>query len=137
MTDEVFEAQPHPECKSARKTVLHLIGVDRSVLEAVKTSTMPDFMAIDAAVETELGELSRADLEQAVRSSHEELLAYLQANYGDRTPDDLMPLWGEPTPLGIAIPYLSSEDYYHAGQLGYMRIAANPNWDYYGQIYAG
>ncbi|MGC4047882.1 MAG: DinB family protein [Armatimonas sp.] len=135
MSDEIFEAQPHPECKSARQTLLHLVGVDRSVLEGVKTAVMPDFFAIDAAVTAELGELPRAALEDAIKASHEELLSYIQGTYGDKTPDDTIPLWGTPTPLGKAIPYLSSEDYYHAGQLGYMRLAADPAWDYYTAIY--
>jgi uncharacterized damage-inducible protein DinB len=135
MADEVFEAKPHPECKSARQTLLHLVAVDRGVLEAVKTAAFPDFFGIIAAVESELGDASRTALEEAVRGSHETLLTYLQTTYGDKTPDDTMPLWGDPTPLGIAIPYLSSEDYYHAGQLGYLRLAAQPEWDYYAQMY--
>jgi uncharacterized damage-inducible protein DinB len=135
MSDAVFESKPNPECKSARETLMHLIAVDRGVLEAVKTAAFPDFFGIIASVQAETATHSRAELEAAASESHEALLGYLQATYGEKTPDDTMPLWGEPTPLGVAIPYLSSEDFYHAGQLGYLRLAAEPTWDYYSQIY--
>ena len=30
---------------------------------------------------------------------------------------------------------ISSEDYYHAGQITFIRMATDPQWDYYRSIY--
>ena len=44
--------------------------------------------------------------------------------------------YGTPMKLGRAIAHLSSEDFYHAGQVAFIRIATDPSWDYYAVIYA-
>ena len=45
--------------------------------------------------------------------------------------------FGSKMKLAAGIPHLSSEDYYHAGQVSYIRMATDPAWDYYGHVYGG
>jgi hypothetical protein len=46
-------------------------------------------------------------------------------------------LWGTPQKLGRAIAYLTAEDFYHAGQIAFIRMASDPEWDYYACVYGG
>jgi hypothetical protein len=39
--------------------------------------------------------------------------------------------------LRVAVAYLTAEDFYHAGQLAFIRMATDPGWDYFGSIYGG
>jgi hypothetical protein len=47
----------------------------------------------------------------------------------------MVTLWGQERKLGSALAFLTSEDYYHAGQVAFIRLATNPEWDYYGEIF--
>lgn len=67
--------------------------------------------------------------------SHRRLLTYLSDHYRDAPLDTVIALWGDKRPLCSAVPYLSSEDHYHAGQVAFIRLATDPAWDYYSFIY--
>ncbi len=59
----------------------------------------------------------------------------LRERYGTSELDEKVLIWGEERELGAALAFLTSEDYYHAGQVAFIRMATNPEWDYYGEIF--
>jgi len=136
-TDEQWTWKPYPECKGLRETAVHLIAVDRGALESVKTGGETDFMEILTAVEAETATWDRGSLVAALKDGHARLLDYFTDNFANTSLDGEIKLWGSPGKLGPQVAYLTSEDYYHAGQIAYIRMATDPLWDYYASVYGG
>jgi len=63
------------------------------------------------------------------------LLEQLVSRYADQPLDTEVSTFGSPRKLGVAIPFFSSEDYYHTGQVAFIRMASDPTWNYYAAIY--
>jgi uncharacterized damage-inducible protein DinB len=135
VTDEQWTWKPYPECKSMSDTVVHLIAVDRSALESVKTGGAVDFVGTIAAVTEETAGMDRDALLTMLKDTHSRLVNHFTANFADTPLDAEIRLWGAPRKLGPQVAYLTSEDYYHAGQIAYIRMATDATWDYYGSIY--
>src|SRR5205085_669519 len=114
-----------------RETLAHLITDDRAALQALVTEGEPDY---DALQESE-GDLDR--LQTLLQESHEALCAYILKRYADAPLDTEASAFGAKMKLGGAIPHLASEDFYHAGQVGFIRMATDPAWDYYAAVYGG
>jgi uncharacterized damage-inducible protein DinB len=129
ITDEQWSWKPYEECKSIAETVAHLITDDRMALESLKTGKEPDY---DNA---QVAERDPAKLLEMLAQSHEALAAYLMEHYGESPLDTQVSAWGFEMKLGRAAGYLSSEDYYHAGQAAFIRMATDPTWNYYAAIY--
>ncbi len=129
LRDDQWTWKPYPECKSVAETLAHLISVDRMALESLRTGEMPDFVAFDVA------ECDREQLLTLLADSHAQLCAFLEERYWDAPLDLEVRLYGDPRKLGSAVAYLTSEDFYHSGQVAFIRMATDPGWDYYGQIY--
>ncbi len=110
LSDAQWDWKPYPECKSVRETLAHLVQDDRAALAALHSGGEPDYESF-AEPERDLDRL-RA------------LLADMSA-------------WGAIKPLGLGIPYFCSEDYFHAGQVLFIRLATDPAWDYYSAVYGG
>ena len=126
---EQWDWKPYPECKSIRETLAHLVTDDRAALAALESGGEPDY---EALTETE------RDLERPralLRESHEALCAAILARFDGAPLDTPMSIWGTPKALGIGVPYFCSEDYFHAGQVSFIRLATDPGWDYYGAVY--
>ena len=126
---EQWTWKPYPECNSIVETVAHLIADDRSALGTFMTGGEPDYAGSQ--------ELER-DPEKLLKifaAGHAELTAFLKAKYGSTPLETEVSVWGFPMKLGQAITFLSSEDYYHAGQIAFIRMATDPAWDYYAAIY--
>ncbi|MBS1709218.1 MAG: DinB family protein [Armatimonadetes bacterium] len=129
LTDEQYDWKPYAECKAVRETLTHLLWVDRAALDTMETGQMPTSMGIeveDSSLPTMVGLLEE---------SHRALVDYIAVTYQDAPLDAPNTLWGDDQKLINAVPYLASEDYYHAGQVAYVRLATDPAWDYYAQIY--
>jgi uncharacterized damage-inducible protein DinB len=137
VTEEQWTWKPYPECKSMRDTITHLISVDQGALESIKTGGEVDFLGIIATTEKETAGEDRDALLARLKDTHIRLLHHITTNFADTPLDAEIRMWGAPRKLGAQIAYLTSEDYYHAGQLAYIRMATDTTWDYYGSIYGG
>jgi hypothetical protein len=72
---------------------------------------------------------------ELLEQSHETLCQFIRERFANtplNTP--AMFFMGETT-LGRALADIPSEDYYHAGQVAFIRLATDPQWDYYRSIY--
>jgi|SRR5579862_8412624 len=129
MREYQWDFKPFAECKSALQTLQHLIIDDQAAVEALRTGVEPDFEAYQPT------EGSHEELLQALQASHAELLAEIAARYPN--PDEASPIciWGNQHPFRSGVAWLSSEDFYHAGQIAFIRMASDATWDYYGAIY--
>ena len=129
LREDQWDWKPYPECKTVRETLAHLVQDDRAALQALETGGEPDY---DSWAEPER---DREKLRALLDESHARLCAAIHGKYGDAPMETVASAYGAPMPLGAAIPYLSSEDYYHAGQVAFIRQATDPGWDYYAAIY--
>ena len=138
LTGEQWAWKPYPECKSVRETLAHMIANDRVALETLRGGKTPeDWERFFRDVDVEFTGVDNAALAAAHRSSHEAILAYLRATYPPQTPlDTEVDVWGGKGKIGIHLGHLSSEDYFHAGQVAFIRNATTPAWEYYKEIYA-
>jgi hypothetical protein len=136
LSDSQWTWKPYAECKSVQATVIHVIANDRMAAQKLETGRDPDdFEAFYGSVSDELAGESGQSLVDLARSSHEALRRVIERKYSAAPLDTEVRLWGPPRKLGAVVAYLSSEDYYHAGQVAFIRIATDPEWDYYGSIY--
>ena len=44
-------------------------------------------------------------------------------------------MWGEEEALGKQVAHLTSENFYHAGQVAYIRMTTQCDWNYYAAVY--
>jgi len=129
LSDAQWDWKPYPECKSVRETLAHLVQDDRAALAALESGGEPDYEAF-AEPERDPDRL-RALLAQ----SHNALCAALLSRFAGAPLDTPLSVWGAIKPLGTGIPHFCSEDYFHAGQVTFVRLATDPTWDYYSAIY--
>ena len=130
LREDQWDWKPYPECKSIRETLAHLIVNDRAALLSLAHAGEPDYHGLRAEVGNDLDRLLAA-----LRESHARLLGTIEARYAGASLDAEIRIWGSPMKLGRGVAYLSSEDFYHAGQVAFIRMATDPSWDYYGLIY--
>lgn len=129
LREDQWDWQPYPQCMSIRQTLRHLIVDDRTALESLRTGLDIDYGQWGETEE----EISR--LLELLRDSHQNLLDYLRANFADAAPETEICAWGTWRKLPQGIAHFSSEDYYHTGQVSFIRMASDPEWDYYAAIY--
>jgi uncharacterized damage-inducible protein DinB len=134
--DDQWDWKPYTECKSLRDTLVHLVVDDRAALSVLDNPGEPDYDGMLAAVTAEAGN-DLARLRSLLNESHASLVSGLRTRYADAPLDTLVPAYGTPMKMGRAIAYISSEDFYHAGQVAFIRQATDPEWDYYAAIYGG
>jgi len=130
LKDDQWDFKPFPACKSIRETLQHLVVDDRAALNSLTTGGEPDY---------EAGACNITDLEQlhqALEESHDALLNAIRSRYASSGMDADICVWGSHEKLGSGLPYFSSEDFYHAGQVAFIRMASDPDWDYYETIYS-
>jgi hypothetical protein len=136
LSDEGWAWKPYPEAKNIYETLAHLRVDDLMALESLQTGGEPGYEAATEMVAPSLSQ-GREALLQHLADSHAALLTYLRDNYADAPLDTPICVWGSVKPVAVGIPFLSSEDYYHAGQVAFIRLAQDPTWDYYASIYGG
>ena len=127
--DDQWDFKPFADCKSIRETLQHLIVDDRAAVESIKTGEEPNYEEGPYSV------LDLEDLKRTLVESHQELLGELRRRHANSPLDADICVWGNHRKLGVGIPYFSSEDFYHAGQVAFLRMASDPSWDYYAAIY--
>lgn len=133
LQDDQWDWKPYPECKSIRETLTHLICDDRAALISMQTGEEPDYEAITASLEPVQDTDS---LFARLTESFDALLAEIEKRYADAPLDAEICIYGEKKKLALGVPHLSSEDFYHAGQVAFIRMASDPAWEYYQSIYA-
>ncbi len=124
-----WDWKPYSECKSVRETLAHLVTDDRAALAALHSGGEPDYEAFAEP------ERDPDRLRALLAASHEALCAAILTKFDGAPLDTPMSVWGAVKPLGIGIPFLCSEDYFHAGQVSFIRLATDPGWDYYSAVY--
>jgi uncharacterized damage-inducible protein DinB len=122
-----WDWKPYPECKSIRDTLAHLIVDDRMAMESLSTGKEPDYEKAVAEETTPEKLADIADLRKRVETSHQTLCNYLLEQFGTAAMDSDICVWGGTLKVGRGIPYFSSEDYYHAGQVAFIRMATDPS----------
>ena len=136
LRDDQWDWKPYPECKSIRETLVHLIQDDRAAVEAIEKNCEPDYETLMAAAAA-LAAQDVDHLKALSESSFAALLALLTSRYADAPLDAEINVFGATKKLGVGIPFFSSEDYYHTGQIAFIRMASDPSWNYYAAIYGG
>ncbi len=131
LKDEQWDWKPYSECKSIRETLAHLIADDRAALQSLQTGKEPTYETLQES------ERDMAKLRVLLDKSHQELCDFLLTQYADASLETEICIWGTKTKMAKGIPYFSSEDFYHAGQVAFIRMATDPKWDYYSAIYGG
>ncbi len=129
LREDQWDWKPNAECKNIRETLVHLICNDRAALQSMQTGKEPDYESFQ---ETERDPERLCGL---LAESFEDLQAYIKTRYADAPLDTEVSVYGSPLKLARAVSHLSAEDFYHAGQVAYIRIATDPTWDYYSAIY--
>ncbi len=135
MTDEQCAWKPYPECMSVLETLAHLRVDDIAAMESLDTGEEPKYEAISAPITEASAGLDRRALEDHLRQSHSDLVSYLRTKYANATPGTEVCVWGTMMPIELGIPHFSSEDFYHAGQVAFIRQAQDPSWNYYAGVY--
>lgn len=135
LKDEQWDWKPYAECKSIRETLTHLHVDDKAALFSVQTNEEPDYEGMLAAAEA--AEVKEpAQLRAQLDESFETLLNEIQTRYADAPLDAEICIYGSKMKLALGIPHLSAEDFYHAGQVAFIRMATDPEWNYYAAVYS-
>ena len=138
LREEQWDWKPFPECKTIRQTLSHLIVDDRAALQALQTGGEPEYERLSEEVTREAsGDVDPAGLRARLDASHESLCSFIALRFAQAPLDEVVSAFGAPLKLGRAVPFLSSEDFYHAGQVAYVRMATDPGWEYYSAVYGG
>lgn len=131
LKDDQWDWQPYPQCKTIRETLAHLVVVDRGFLYAIETSGMPDWNNLFPDWQP----YSPEQLRSLLQESRAKLVDCLKSKYADAPLDSEVSMYGMTMKLGQLAVSISSEDYYHAGQTAFIRMASDPTWDYYAAMY--
>lgn len=129
LRDDQWDWKPHPECKSIRETLAHLVTDDRASIAMLRDGMVNDFSPFEV-YETDVDKL--LDL---LNQSHEEYCAFVRDQFADTPLDTEINFFLGKTKLALAISGISGEDHYHAGQVAFIRMATDPEWDYYKAVY--
>jgi len=129
--EDQWDWKPYAECKSIRETVAHLISDDRATQYTLEHGKFPDFEEMDVK-ETDIQKLLAL-----LAESHDQYCKFVKEKFADTPLDTEVPFFSGKAVLGLAISGISSEDYYHSGQVAFIRMATDPSWDYYASIYGG
>lgn len=131
LKDDQWDWKPYPECKSIRETIAHMITDDRAFIYLLDSGDMPDYSSI---METE-HDINK--LMAILAKTHDELCAFIKTKFTETPLDNEFKFISYNLKLGQILTSLSHEDYYHAGQVAFIRMATDPSWDYYKEIYGG
>ncbi len=134
LPDTAWTFKPFPECKNILETLVHLRIDDDMAAESILTKKEPDYEAATVGAYEEMANGPEFLLNR-LADSHRRLLDLLKSEFGEQPLDAEICVWGRHLPVYQGIPFLSSEDFYHTGQVAYVRMAIQPDWDYYAAIY--
>jgi len=136
VNDEQVSWKPYPESKSIHETLAHLIAVEWSAQAMLNSGDFPDYESDQKEAAKLADGKPVADLVSILKEEQNKTLSVVETKFKDKPLDEEINFWGYPTKLGVAIARLGSEDTYHSGQIAYIRLATDPGWDYYKEIYS-
>lgn len=134
MPEAAWTFKPYPECKSALETLVHLRIDDDTAVESIMSKADPDYIAATLGSYEEI-EKGSAYLLERLENSHRQLTDVIRSDFSGKDLDTEICVWGDMKPLYRGVPYFSSEDFYHSGQIAFIRMAVQPEWNYYADIY--
>ena len=114
MQAEQWDWKPFPACRSIREILLHwseIFAADDKALENSLKATVPDVASVQVLMK-----------EAGLRFG-----AGFSAQYTDRSLDSRL---SNGVAVGTALASLAGEDNYHAGQIAFIRLATEPEWDW-------
>lgn len=114
MQDEQWDWKPFPACRSIREILLHwaeLFSPGETPLQAALKQPLPDVVAVQRLMKEAGAQFGAGFREQCADSSM----------------DSLFP---NGVAVGTILASLSGEDSYHAGQVAFIRLATDPDWDW-------
>lgn len=137
LSDEQWTWKPYPECKSIRETVIHMIGNDRLAKQSIENPALEiDWAGHATAMAQEFAGTTSEDLIPILKEGQGTTLSTLLTIAEGLSLDAPLSLFGgHPRKLGVVAAGLTSEDFYHSGQVAFIRMATDPNWDYYAAMY--
>jgi len=135
ITEEQLTWKPYPECKSIHETLAHLIAVEWSSQSMLNTGEFPDYETHQRDALALASGKSPEELTTILKEEQDKTLGIVAAKFKDTALDEEIKSWGYPTKMGEAIVRLGTESTYHSGQIAYIRMATDPSWDYYKEIY--
>ncbi len=130
VSDEQWDWKPYAECKSIRETIAHLVSDDRAFIEILDKGSITDYEVLQE------NEQDVTKLLALLAESHENLCTFLRQKFADTPLDTKINFFMGKEALGTAIAGIAHEDSYHAGQVAFIRMATDPAWNYYGEIYS-
>ena len=134
MTAEQWDWKPYADCMSARETIAHLMGDDIAAKQSLLDNAEPNYEAALASASS-IAATDSTELLAQLASTHAELCEAITATCANKPLDSTISVWGTQMKIAQGIPHFSSEDYYHSGQVAFMRMATDPAWNYYAAIY--
>ena len=134
LPDEAWTFKPFSECKNILETQVHLRNDDEMAAESILTKEEPDYETATIGAYEEVANGPDVLLNR-LAVSHQRLLDLIRSEFSSESLNGEICIWGSMKPLYRGVPYLSSEDFYHAGQVAFVRMAIQPDWNYYGDIY--
>lgn len=129
LREDQWDWKPYPECKSIREIIAHLITSDRMFIPLLEASGEIDFAAFEEK-ERDLDKLM-----VIIKKTHDELCTYIRSKFADAPLDMNVKFMMSDMKLGSALAFMSTEDNYHTGQVAFIRIATDPSWDYYKEMF--
>ncbi len=130
VTEEQMDWKPYPECKSIRETLQHLVSDDLAGIASLQQEGEPNYDAYQCQL------TDTAELLNEMAAKRKELIAAVRSRCAGMGPLAPVTIWGMPMALAQAVSMVQGEDAYHAGQIAFVRMATDPAWDYYKQIYS-
>lgn len=129
LKEEQWDWKPYPECKSIRETIAHLVTGDRAFIPLMEASGDVDWASLEE---------SERDLDKlmvTIKKTRDELCTAIKEKFADTPLDQEIKFMGMDMKFGAVLTSIPYEDHYHAGQVAFIRMATDPSWDYYKEVY--
>ena len=112
--NEQWDWKPFPACRSIREILLHwadTFSAEDTALQSALELTVPDVTTV----------------QRLMKEAGRRYGAGYRKKYADAPMDSLYP---NGLLVGTVLASLSGEDNYHAGQIAFIRLATDPDWDW-------
>lgn len=135
VTQAQAQWKPFPGCMSIEETLRHLMVDDLAATESLASGGHPAYESRREEVLSSTAGMGLEALIARLGETHGTFIQSLRDACSGKTLDDQICVWGEEMPIGLGVPFFGTEDSYHSGQVAFIRMAQDPEWDYYAAIY--
>ena len=112
--DPQWDWKPFPACRSIREILVHWAETFSADDNALRLALQPDVPDV-------------ALVQRLMKEGGLRYATGFREQYSDAAMDSLFP---NGLAVGTVLASLSSEDNYHAGQIAFIRLATDPEWDW-------